>query len=232
MALFSDGFETDYTPWSFNQHGTNGTIGTDTTTKHVGAKSSKHVLSADYDYSRAVKTGFNAAALYDRIYFYTDALPDTNKHFEILRWDNSGWSNIVGLRVVDVSGVKGVQVNNAIASETYTANFAFANSAWYCLDLWVQIGAATGACKVWVNGGSALIDQSSKNFGTSNLDVLHVGQLFGYAGTVYIDDVVVDSSYIGPLASGWTHKFLGVPNANIGKINSILKANIGKVDGV
>jgi len=47
---------------------------------------------------------------------------------------------------------------------------------------------------------------------------------------------LIDIHYLGYLTigalPGWPHNFLGVANANIGKIMGVAKANIAKVMGV
>ena len=41
-----------------------------------------------------------------------------------------------------------------------------------------------------------------------------------------------DSDKVGAPPAGWSHKFLGVANASIAKINGVAIANIAKVNGV
>ena len=49
--------------------------------------------------------------------------------------------------------------------------------------------------------------------------------------TLFIETAYAVITYTA-VSAGWGHKFLGIPAANIGKINGIPIANIGKVKGV
>ncbi len=43
---------------------------------------------------------------------------------------------------------------------------------------------------------------------------------------------IMDNGLLGAAPTGWTHKWNGIPNANIAAINGVPKANIAKVNGV
>ena len=60
-------------------------------------------------------------------------------------------------------------------------------------------------------------------------DGLGSGKYIGDSYQVYA--VYIDVTYT-PTEGVWTHKFIGVANASIGKINGVSIANIGKVNGV
>ena len=80
-----------------------------------------------------------------------------------------------------------------------------------------------------------------------NIHEAEAGGLSGFGDLVNVDGSQIIENYIengaycdlwyegyltlGPFV-GWTHKFLGVPNANIAKIMGVAKANINKVLGV
>ncbi len=71
---------------------------------------------------------------------------------------------------------------------------------------------ALGDKQVWVLGEPHLTNED-------NVVIWSLGSPY-----VVIDSVAV--------AAGWTHKFLGVANASIGKINGVAIADIKAVNGV
>lgn len=193
--LFSDGFESgNFTLWN---GGAGGTIATETTTVHDGKYAAEvGPLSSS---SGSVTTSITGSStVYARSYIDVSSQGGgSNLDLLSLTDGTHNWSvyrNATDNKLY-VFGWNGTTSTN-IGNET-TASTSLGN--WYDIE-WRMTMGASGTTQVWVNG-TQVLSVTGVNFGATNLNSFTLGEGNNRTGTIYFDDVAVDTAFNGESAS-------------------------------
>jgi hypothetical protein len=211
-VLFSDGFESqDFGAWT----GTATTSGDYAmvvdTNPHTGYSSAQLQTEAITSGTRRayVYEGIEqSSAIYARGYFYIGAglpLTDSDDRFTLIQFLGPEGNIISNLQIRRVQGEDRFSIL-AYAGQMQTATEVYPSSGtWYCLELFTKIHATEGEIRAYVDG-TELVSLTNLNT-TASGGIVSVR--FGLASsmnvqhrtTVYVDDAVVNTGYIGLLGS-------------------------------
>lgn len=210
MVVFSDGFETnDYTAWTGTIIGAGQTLATSTLNVKSGTYSSKSVGTNAGRHSYCYKDIASAALYYLRFYVKVTSCGDSRSYIGMLFKNPDSSYPMVGL------GVNGATHTLYLRYLTSDWSTHFVTSATtltvdtqYCIEIMCNnAGAGTGVINIWRDGikvddltvtGITLLGNANR-VGVGNQDCWT-------AITNYVDDIVVNTSYIGPEAAGVTVK--------------------------
>lgn len=200
-AIFEDDFESGYTPWT-------GTIGSPTIDQvivHHGVNSSKQNYTANFQNHYPYKYGLNTDPGYVRFYWYFDTLFGSGATHLLGESMDTGFAGIWKIWLYrNVTGTYIQLARTNPGALTLTASATYSAGNWYCLEIGFDVDAAAGFHKVWFEGNLIIDDSGIDTSGSNNFDKIRLGeQSQGSNGyVVYLDCVVVDSSYIGVEAAG------------------------------
>lgn len=101
-------------------------------------------------------------------------------------------------------------INNGVGAGNTDANFDFQNDTWYCIEIHVKINSSSstsdGEMDVWVDGNKIFGASGFKwyNSGTRpQVNQFEMQHIYGTRSSndqpTYVDNLVIGSSYIGPL---------------------------------
>lgn len=205
--IFEDGFESgDFSAWTgtYESNSTEGDLSVQTSIKHSGsyaADVSIHYVDAwwiDAYFYKDLSSTYTE--LYARAYFYFSgtlpadliglilALRTATYPYEIANVgvlaNGGGWR----LRYSD---------NGTLTSSTYSETVQ--TGTWYCIEIYGKLGNGDGVVKLWRNGTEIISVSGIINNDIGEISQVRAGVDNGYRGTyhVYVDDVIVDTSYIG-----------------------------------
>jgi len=76
---------------------------------------------------------------------------------------------------------------------------------WFCVEIYMKVDATNGEVKMWVDGNLIVQDSGFDTTSGGNIDRVCSGIIY-YGGSqsidIYVDDVVVADTYIGPISGG------------------------------
>lgn len=208
--LFSDGFEEgNLSAWSGTEYGSGGSAPkVESSVVHSGVYACLQALSGEAGaYSGCNKVlGSSYNALHARAYVLFSALPTGNANFVQVAPDICTTGDAQDLVVVWLrNNGSGVYWSIYWTVNGGSTNYALSNvtpitGIWYCVEVYVNLANGMGEVTLWVNG-TKLVDVTGLSNGTySASEVLTDAYCInGLAVNVYVDDVVVADSYIGPM---------------------------------
>ena len=189
-----DTSEFDGTPES------NGTVTVTSDVVHRGIYSCKCDVNAN---GGAYAEGFfdidEQHPVYCRGYFRFNQLPETNRDYTIISFENTNESTTVGyIQLIDDNGTRKWKMRR----DTGSAEYSTSTSNIPDVDIWVYVEFAHGAslAKLWVDGDELL---SHTDASDQKIDRVHVGACDSDIDAddtleIYVDDVIVNSEFIGP----------------------------------
>jgi len=211
-ALFSDGLESnDYSAWT----STGGAPATVASPVNSGSYASSMATTGKY----AEKTGISGNTIYYRAYVRLNAVAPAGKECRVMALFGGG--NILWyLNFQKTSGgilrLHLYQANPAHSDYYY---FNWAADTWYCLEVKFVRDATNGEYRVYVDGTERITRTGLDTTRGLAPSKIRIYQTSTYTVTVYHDDVVVDTAYIGPLPSSARASYeLGVFDARFGTI--------------
>jgi hypothetical protein len=108
----------------------------------------------------------------------------------------------------------------------------------YCLEIKASVSSSSGSVESWVDGvkDDGLSDASGfDNDDGGNINYAFVGcdnyVEESYPLTVWVDDVVVADSYVGPLASKLVYTAGGGQTLTSGSVSSVITVQVQDADG-
>jgi len=210
--LFNDGFESqDFGAWT----GTATTSGdyalVANTNPHAGSYGAQFQTEAITSGTRRAYAYENieqSPVIYARGYFYIGAglpLTDADDRFTLIQFLGSGGNVISNLQVRRVQGEDRFAILVYTGQMQTTTEVYPDTNTWYCLELFTKIHATEGEVRAYVDGIELL---SLTNMNTTASGGI-ISVRFGLASsinvqnraTVYVDDAVVSTGYIGLLGS-------------------------------
>ncbi len=200
IVLFNNGFEEgDFSAWSGYFKETNSVLEVTTDASHSGNYGMHGTTTGVSGNSMAYvyKTTTSAATYYTRFYFYATSLPANE--YQDLFYHYAG-ANLVMAGVCRSTTLQLLMIDGAGYTEYSTGSYTFTTGQWYCVEFETAIGNP-GTASFWING-NLIGSVTGVNNAYGNIDTVLIGSCYhGSDGTgtfdFYIDDVVVDSSYIG-----------------------------------
>jgi hypothetical protein len=213
-TIFSSNFETgSFTGvWSGN-YDQGGTSQVQNSIVKSGSYAAEFILTQNdgYGYADAYKNlGSTYTTANYRLYVRFDTLPTSGQGVLLGFLTNSSNNAILGIGLRYSSGAKWFV--GYLKDGSYTLLYSSVNTpqtnTWYCVELKVIVDSSSGTVEAWINGtkDNSLSDTSGFNNTAwgSSLSKVFTGQdsqtEATYPLTVYVDDVIVADSYIGPLS--------------------------------
>ena len=211
-VIFEDGFESgDYSNWTGNSTTEGATISASTAIAKVGSYSSYHTIDDLSDQSYAYKTITDSAEIYCGSYVYIDTFGATGSTHAIYLSKGKGdykerWRlGIEGTnRSLKLKYYTGSTPNVTAVTSSTTLNL----DTWHWLEIYFKQNttASNGQFLVYLDG-TAVSDLNFTGVDTADYDVdmITSGTIYGYGtglpATFYIDRVIANTSYIGPLSA-------------------------------
>jgi|GEM_PF-6662501 len=205
VFLFSDDFESS----SFSAGGwTNATTGSGSTSvsqtnPYQGLYSAKFTANVP-DTADMRKGGWALSSMNVRAYFHFSTIPLSGQFWNILMIRDSNTNTVVRLRIGNgtslgtywqLTYVNGGQTGIITNYTSISAN------TWYCLEIGGVCNAVNGSASYWVNGNLMASVQGLNDTSFVGFYGPRIGIQFSGSGTesitMYVDNVAVDSSYIG-----------------------------------
>ncbi|MCW4016644.1 MAG: zinc ribbon domain-containing protein [Candidatus Bathyarchaeota archaeon] len=194
------GFETGDTSEFDDTETSSGTITATDSVAHHGTYSGKCDVNGD---GSAYAEGYFDVAeqqpVYCRGYFRFNQLPETNKDYTIICFENADTSTTVGyIQLIDDGGTKKWKMRRDTGSTEYSTSTSNIPE----VDTWVCVEFAHGEdlAKLWVDGDELL---SHTDASDQTIDRVHIGACNTDIDAddtleIYIDCIVVTDEYVGP----------------------------------
>jgi hypothetical protein len=204
--LFSDGFESgDFSAWNM---GMDGNITVENSVVHSGSYATDSWFNGGSQ-NAVAKEGFmniSGAYAYVRMYTRFDALPASGQEFIPETWFDPNIYEWLVVSIWNNSGTYELSIWNSSTAGNYrfaNAAYAFQTNTWYCLEVEVYYASSGGFVSAWIDGQQQ-INQVALDTAGLGFWGIHVGaESYSMDATfnLYSDDVVIDTSYIGPAPS-------------------------------
>ena len=194
-AIFTDGFESgNFNAWSWSQ----GTVSVVSSPTHTGSYAGKAVWSTGTSAIWYKTTASSYADAYWRSYVQVTALPGSDKALEVANIFNAAWSEEVDALIYNSTlGFYYWAVATPAGWESDWVPKTINVNTWYCVELRRLVGDAThGHVELWVNG-ILIVDSTQAITGNSQQFMGGINFAGDSSGTMYGDDYVMDTSYIG-----------------------------------
>jgi len=203
-ALFSNGYEDDYSSWTGTTTSNGGTIAINTTVVHAGSKSSRSFgngTGSQVSEAYATKTlSSSYTELYVRIWLNMTSHSGSDYIRAFVGASGSGGYTYLGIGVTSSNAIRVSFWNQTTTTVTSATTVSLSTGTF--LEGRVLIGTGTGLIRVWKDGVNvtdlAVSDLQNNYGGSATIDTIRVGIVNTYDNVVvFTDDVVVDSSYVG-----------------------------------
>lgn len=203
--VFTAGLETgDLTEFT----GSTGSPTSSTDQAREGSRSLKITAASTNVY----KTLTGANVYYLRFYVYFLGLPNANTgQIIVARLCNVG-TYLCGIQVYNSSGSvkwRGTTRENTVDVNTLSSGANVAAGQWYCVEMLCDCssadGTADGNYRFYINGvEDTSLQRLNKDTDYTQVTRAYLGAYISNTDpdTFYIDSIVVDTSYIGPIPSG------------------------------
>lgn len=196
---FSDGFETDnFSQWT----STSNAPTVVSTTVHSGSYAMRAIANQNM-WAQKVPTA--RASYYGRAYVRFDGLPVSGTSMSILDlWSFGTMEVIFGIKNVGGNVTWAIVYDNDDGAPA-SSNAAPTANVWHCIEMYLTVTAGVRHdYTAWVDGTQVLSGGHTGN--NQNIDRLQVGAWDGASAiNVYIDDVVLSDSYVGPQGPTFAH---------------------------
>lgn len=203
-TLFSDGFESnDFSAWSGTNTGSGSTVETTSSDKHCGTYCAHFANpSANTAYARRTITASNDVYMRQYVKFIDPTVVDGDDTF-VMRFADAGynWMLIAGVEYDVGSGEYYwylLSKDGGDSVSTYSAaTFALDVGEWYCMEMHLVVDGTVGEVQLWIEDVSKihLTNQDTDNLG--DVDVVITGMDYRLGDAIYVDCVVVSTSFIG-----------------------------------
>ena len=224
-TIFTDGFESgDVSKWTGTSTGGSGTVTVENTIKYSGTYAARTYCPNNDDdfcsFNRDIST--SATTTFIRWYVYIASSPSSGTVLYSLSHNigSGGWPAWY-LYITGTTRALTLYYNtnlNDMPSKTSATTLSL--DTWYCIEVkWVR-DASAGEYRVYLNGNE-VTDLTTTGLQTNDMGALSniefgpsAGRYYNSAVDIYFDDVVVDSSYIGPESSDNTPPTYGSISTN------------------
>lgn len=206
MAAFSDGFEAEnFDLWDATDKSAGCTLETTSDRANSGSISCRAIIDDAWEHAKMEKhdlgnwTQFNC-----RVYLNFDTFPGEDLWIRFFILYDAAWGAVAWAALFDDGGTYRIKTYNDITDTDHDSDAIVPSvDTWECYEIQVVEDDAAGRIDAWFEGVSVLdvngIDTKSANPG---LDQAYVGNLYNPdTVTLYIDDVYMDNTYIGPIAA-------------------------------
>jgi hypothetical protein len=230
--LFEDGFESNsFSAWSSTTRTTGETTSTVSNIVHTDSYGAMFTSNGGLSYERAYATrsGLSLPEIFVRAYVYVDqsGTADNGDRFyfmQLMSGTNiiayAGWrqdsSGNLHWHIMIRDGTSYVGAYSATVPAT---------DSWYCLELHWKADSTIGLGELFVNDQLvvSITNRNTANYGSATSARIGLPEIYNCASTtVYVDDVAIDESYIGPLEEGEPeYVSLTIGSASFGVTNPI-----------
>lgn len=213
--LFTDGFEsgtilTTDTPagaWTAKT----GTVAASTTAKNSGTYSCRCDKSVGFSYVSETIAG--QTTVFARGYFDFGTLTaDATGCRSDLIWFLGGTTKVGGTIIYYDTDHWTVKLHTMYPTDAYSDGYTcgLVINCWSCIELkFVKASGTSGEYRLFLNGTDVMDRTAVNTSGAPDIDTVKMGAIDEYheeSGYVYLDDCVIDSSYIGPIGAADTTK--------------------------
>jgi len=198
--VFEDDFESGGTgAWGFPYNDPGDYIGATTEQAYGGTYALKCAIDDVETGGQAWITMTPPAAnkYYARVYYFFSNSFSPPNTVTLTKYAHSSWSNLIATTIrSDMT----LFMWNSIAGEAYGygSTPVISKNEWHSIEMMADV--ATGTARVWLDG-TLIIDETGVNLGANPIDRISTGISWAdpklQASTLYIDDAVFDTQYIG-----------------------------------
>lgn len=207
--IFSDGFESgDVDEWDSSNPQGGSLLEVQNSTKNTDTYALHCTMAAWNNYDNVQKDVTAQSTAYVRFYTFIHVMPASGQRIILSNFIGSTTANnVAGVGIYNDGGTYKWDIYYSANGSQTDALLATPNPTtdnWYCVELKTVVSGTEGEMRVYIDGSDLLDVTSADNNNEGNCRWLQSGINFTGGGTesdVYIDDVVVDTSYIGPLES-------------------------------
>lgn len=210
MAVFSDDFEGgDTSSWTSETSDGSNAIAVNGDAALHGSNGADYTFDGANNDNYLRKTFSAQNSIYMRAYFNV-AADDTGVSardvFRFLLQSSGNYRVDLVLYTHSDSEHLGysLKVNNSHQENKYNQEI-FAIGTTYCIEIYYKVDAVAGGGQLWIDGSSDGFYDVGDTSGNTTTDLFLGNFSNGVPGSgfvIYVDDVVVDTSYIGPVAAG------------------------------
>jgi len=211
-VLFDDGFESqDFSAWTdvVTTAGDSATVaGTNPYYGLFSARFQTEAIASGTRRAYVSESIEETPVIYARGYFYIAAgfpLNDNDDRFTFIQFLGSSGNIISNLQVRRVQGEDRFTLLAFTGKMQTTTQVYPGNNTWYCLELYTKIHATEGEVKAYVDGVELLSLTNMNTTAFGNILAIRFGLAstinVQHRTTVYVDNAVVSTGYIGPLKS-------------------------------
>ncbi len=237
MVVFSDGFESgNFNVWSQAVADGSGSVAVNSSNPYEGTYGAVFTAGGVNGYAEADKEGLTSASTYYlRAYYkFASGLPSSNEDRIVLGGVMASeytYGAFVTIKRIDGELYWGINHwENSVEQNTFEATASNPTTGqWYCIE--IKRDVTSDAIQLWVDGVSKLSVSRSIS-GNSNLVAVGCGwKSYAASAVMYVDSVVVDTDYIGPIqtytltitvsGSGTTNPSAGTHNIAAGTYQSV-----------
>lgn len=166
--------------------------------------------------------GVGYSTIYARSYFMFSALPASGEHWNVGNTiTNVGAvDDLVISALYNDAGTVKWELNYYTSGGQvyeYSATPSPEVATWYCVETKYVGASGTGEVGMWINGNLIISASGLTNniAGDSTSFWMAIYHPSGAAFTMTVDDVVIDTSYIGPLAGGEAEDYVDNNTSNV-----------------
>ena len=194
-AIFSNGFEEgDFSAWS----GTSGSPTIVGSPVHHGS----YAAACDVPYEYVHRSFTAQTTVFIRYYFQLNATPPLDGNRTRLLELRGGGVKIARVYIQRYGTEDRLCLYRYYPSTSLqNAAYAFEADTWYCLEVKFAKDASAGEYRVWLDGSELLTMTGLDTSAANDADLAYIGRIGSsdsYTCTLFLDCVVIDSSYIGP----------------------------------
>lgn len=203
VTSLSDSFESN----SFNNWtGTVGGASIRTTPTYSGAYVARFTTTSDYSDAYVYRNIGQQTTVDVKVYIQINMLQANWHALYFMGIRDAVNTNIGDVLLYNNNGVRTIMLHSMYPSEAYVSyNFNYQINTWYIVELKFTKSSTAGEYRVYLNGAEIITRTGLNTGGAGTPGMIWIGQRSGgTAGTVYIDNVTVDSSASLPSGTGTT----------------------------
>jgi hypothetical protein len=242
MSICDDNFETGTILTSENPAGkwpdkyeaSGCSVTIESSIKHNGSYSAK-CITVSNGYASCDKMFTSQDNLYLRGYFRISTMPPNNDNFicfDVVYMDSASYSASAVIKKVSGQLYWGMLIQEN-GNWTWLYESTPSNPSvdtWYCVE--TRRDVANDIAQLWVDGNQKVNQTVSMSQGTNGI-FPGISVSSGFATTLYIDDVVLSGSYVGPISGASKLAFTAGSGQTVtaGSVSSVITVQVQDASG-
>ncbi len=211
-TIFSSGFETgDFEGFSWDSG-----CSVQSSVKNTGSYAA--IFPTSTDDCCCYETSLSTVDV--REYVRISTLPDSWETINLMRLWTADYEDIAIVTFDNNDGSYYLTLYHAYPSEDWNGyEFSLAVNTWYCIELRYVKSPSAGEYRLYLNG-QEVVTLTGLNTNSATVGQVLIGRQWDDATTnLYVDDVVIADSYIGPLDQSPVYYNLAINASGSGSIN-------------